>query len=94
MDECPVCLEPLVGTIVQLGCCKNHVHIQCYLPKCPLCRSDLPTPRVAEPTHTIIPIPINQQYQQVSKWQFVIASMTLISALLGGGFIFLYGPPT
>ena len=39
--ECPVCLEPLSGTVVHLGCCNNQVHIQCYLPKCPLCRAEL-----------------------------------------------------
>jgi hypothetical protein len=82
MDECPVCLEPLVGTIVQLGCCKNHVHIQCYLPKCPLCRADLPAPRAV---HTIIPI---QLPQPQSRWQFVFIPVAVI---LGGGLIFIYG---
>lgn len=51
--ECPVCLEPLEGTIVTLGCCHNRVHIQCYLDKCPFCRSQLPRPE-----HVIVPVPV------------------------------------
>jgi hypothetical protein len=58
MEECPVCLEPLTGTVVQMGCCHNKVHIQCYLPKCPLCRSILPLPRNTEPNQIIVPVPV------------------------------------
>lgn len=53
VDECAVCLEPLEGTIVHMACCHNKVHIQCYLPKCPLCRSILPLPREA----VAVPVP-------------------------------------
>ena len=58
MDDCPVCLEPLTGTVVHMACCKNKVHIQCYVPKCPLCRSILPLPRNAEPNQIIVPVPV------------------------------------
>jgi len=51
-DECPICLEPLTGTIVHLECCKNKLHIQCYVNKCPFCRTALPSP------HVIVPIPV------------------------------------
>ena len=51
-DECPICLEPLTGTIVHLDCCKNKIHIQCYVNKCPFCRAELPSP------HVIVPIPV------------------------------------
>lgn len=57
MDECPVCLEPLVGTVVHLGCCKKQIHIQCYVPKCPMCRADLPSPPLSE-RHVIVPVPV------------------------------------
>jgi len=57
MEECPVCLEPLSGTVVQLGCCKKCVHIQCYVTKCPLCRSDLLVPTHAvEHQHVIVQV--------------------------------------
>jgi hypothetical protein len=54
-DECPICLEPLKGTLVELGCCKHKIHIQCYVPKCPLCRAELPTPR---PVEVVVPVPV------------------------------------
>lgn len=59
MEECPVCLENLSGTLVHMGCCKKMVHIQCYTLKCPMCRADLPAPiHATEPQHIIIPVPI------------------------------------
>lgn len=57
-DDCPVCLEPLTGTVVHLGCCKKQVHIQCYVPKCPMCRAELPIPPNHPPQHVIVPIPV------------------------------------
>jgi len=83
MEECPVCLEPLSGTVVQMGCCKNQVHIQCYLPKCPLCRSPLPLPRSAEPNQIIVPIgiPVTPQPTRIQKFA------PILSALLIVGFV-------
>ena len=54
MEECPICLEPLTGTIVHLGCCKKQVHIQCYISKCPMCRAQLPD----APYQVIVPVPV------------------------------------
>ena len=57
MDDCPVCLEPLTGTVVHLGCCKKQVHIQCYVTRCPMCRAELPSPPLSE-RHVIVPVPV------------------------------------
>ena len=57
MDECPVCLESLAGTVVHLGCCKKQVHIQCYVTRCPMCRAELPSPPLSE-RHVIVPVPV------------------------------------
>ena len=57
MDECPVCLESLTGTVVHLGCCKKQVHIQCYVTRCPMCRAELPSPPLSE-RHVIVPVPV------------------------------------
>jgi len=85
--ECPVCLEPLSGTVVHLGCCNNQVHIQCYLPKCPLCRAELPLPRPVQPTHTIVPIPVTviEQNEHISR-QVLIANVFLGFALFVWGY--------
>ncbi len=65
--ECPVCLEPLSGTVVHMGCCKKMVHIQCYTVKCPMCRADLPVPIHAvqpHPSHIIVPVPVVYQSRE------------------------------
>ena len=82
-----MCLEPLSGTVVHLGCCNNQVHIQCYLPKCPLCRAELPVPRPIQPTHTIVPIPVTviEHNQQVPR-RVLIANMFLGFALFVWGY--------
>ena len=68
--ECPVCLEPLTGTVVHLGCCNNQLHIQCYLPKCPLCRAELPVPTTL---HTIVPV---EQRPEIPR-RFLMTNMFL-----------------
>ncbi len=87
--ECPVCLEPLIGTVVHLGCCNNQVHIQCYLPKCPLCRAELPLPRPVQPSHTIVPVPvpiINTVQQRQNALRIIVSNLLLGAAMLGCGY--------
>ena len=84
--ECPVCLEPLTGTVVQLGCCNNQLHIQCYLPKCPLCRAELPVP---SHVHTVVPVPVaivEHRQQQIPR-RFLITNMFLGFVFFGCGYV-------
>lgn len=90
MDECPVCLEPLLGTVVHLGCCKKQVHIQCYIPKCPLCRADLPTPPNHPPQHVIVPVPVQFQPQPISKWRIFLGNFAIISISTGACLFIIY----
>ena len=45
VDECPICLLPLDGTLTTVGCCKKQFHTECHIKciqqknECPLCRS-------------------------------------------------------
>ena len=45
VDECPICLLPLIGTFTTVGCCKKQFHTECHIKciqqknECPLCRS-------------------------------------------------------
>lgn len=82
--ECPVCLEQLTGTVVHLGCCKQQVHIQCYVSKCPLCRAELPLPvhAVPPPSQVIIPIPVEVQ---PSRWRLFIR--VLVSSAITAGLV-------
>ena len=84
--ECPVCLEPLTGTVVQMGCCHNTVHIQCYLPKCPLCRAPLPLPRNTEPNQIIVPVPVVQPPTRSQKVLFLFPA---IGSMFAVGLVML-----
>ena len=90
MDECPVCLEPLLGTVVHLECCKKHVHIQCYLPKCPMCRAELPAPPLS-PNQVIIPIPVPVPVQQTNP-QFLLKVCIFITTATITGLLVFYPP--
>ena len=90
MEECPVCLEPLLGTVVHLGCCKKQVHIQCYISRCPMCRAELPTPPNYPPQHVIVPVPIPYQPQPVSKWRIFIGNLIGVTAATGVCLLLFY----
>ena len=86
--ECPVCLEPLIGTVVHLGCCKKMVHVQCYTIKCPMCRADLPVPiHAVQPQHIIVPVPV--VYHQSREGKVARAVIAIIS-LIGGIILITY----
>lgn len=82
MEECPVCLEPLTGTVVTLGCCRNSVHIQCYVEKCPLCRAPLPRPE-----HVAVPIPVAVVIQEPIRTQKLNQIRHMVMTLLTVGLI-------
>jgi len=89
--ECPVCLEPLLGTLVELGCCHKKVHIQCYVTKCPMCRADLPVPIHAQQVqHVIVPVPVWPQPHPVSPFNKFVVNFICIG-LVGGGLFWGLG---
>ena len=82
MEECPICLEPLSGTVVHMGCCKKMVHIQCYTVKCPMCRADLPVPiHAVQPQHVIVPVPVVYQAREGKITRTVIGFVGLMGCL-------------
>ena len=75
-----MCLEQLVGTVVHLGCCKKQVHIQCYLPKCPMCRAELPSPPLIS-REVIVPVPVYiEQRRQQTRAQKVLGASVFITS--------------
>ena len=86
VPECPVCLEPLIGTVVQMGCCHNKVHIQCYLSKCPLCRAPLPLPRNTEPNQIIVPVPVAVT-REPTRVQKIMVVFPAVGTLFAVGLI-------
>ena len=85
MEECPVCLEPLSGTVVLMGCCEKKLHIQCYVTKCPMCRADLPAPVHAQPPaqHVIVPVPVAVYPAPIPKLRILLANIGLLAGTSG-----------
>ena len=85
--ECPVCLEPLCGTVVHMGCCKKMVHVQCYTVKCPMCRADLPVPiHAIQPQHVIVPVPVVYNDRSGKIAYHIMGAL----AFLGGATLLVY----
>ena len=82
LPECPVCLEPLEGTIVTLGCCHNRVHIQCYVEKCPFCRVQLP-----KPEHVSVPVPVPTVPPPQTRAQKLVIVFPAIGSLFAVGLV-------
>jgi hypothetical protein len=82
-DDCPVCLEALTGgTVVTLGCCKNRVHVQCYVTRCPFCRKELPVP-----THVAVPVPVPVQVHVTTPRRKTNVTASVLLALFAGTFL-------
>lgn len=89
-DECPVCLEPLIGTVVHLGCCKKQVHIQCYVSRCPMCRAELPVP---PNHHIIVPVPVEIQRPN-PKWKMFLGNIICIMGVGCAATMMFWSKPT
>ena len=74
-------MEPLSGTVVQVGCCRKQVHIQCYVSKCPFCRAELPFPVVPPPQHVIVPVPV--AVERTKSWKVFVTNMIVICIVAG-----------
>lgn len=88
MEECPICMEPLSGTVVHLGCCKKQVHIQCYISRCPFCRSDLLMPPAQPLQHVIIPVPIAVEDPRRSSARGLVATLVCMGIIVSPLLIF------
>lgn len=88
MDECPICMEQLIGTVVHLGCCKKQVHIQCYVPTCPFCRKELLMPPNHPPQHVIIPIPIAIEDSRRPNYRGIVTTLICMGVVISPLIIF------
>ena len=84
--ECPICLEPLTeGNSLQLRCCRQPIHVQCYMqcihmkPECPRCRA----------THETVVVVVEEDDERPSKLRqyisFLIPFSLIVTLLLVKG---------
>jgi hypothetical protein len=67
-DECPICTEPLIGTLATLGCCKKIIHVECLVKcmkqklDCPMCRARHENLRLVQDVESQVLVPVAVQY--------------------------------
>jgi hypothetical protein len=69
MDECPICTDPLTGTLATLGCCRKVLHVECLVRcmkqklDCPMCRARHENLRLVQDVESQILVPVAVQYR-------------------------------
>jgi len=58
MEDCPICTDPLTGTLATMGCCQKVMHVECLVKcmkeklSCPMCRTEHESLRVVQNPQT------------------------------------------
>jgi hypothetical protein len=81
MDECPICIEPLAGTLATLGCCGKVLHVECLIKcmkeklTCPMCRARHESLRMVQDieSHVLVPVAVNLRNRNFFRDFFVLA---------------------
>ena len=88
-DDCPICMEPLTGTLATLGCCQKVLHVECLVKcmqqklNCPLCRARHEGMRMVQDVESQVLVPVGIRYRNhdVFKNIFVFSFLTTLIVL-------------
>ena len=86
-DECPICTEPLIGTLATLGCCKKIIHVECLVKcmkqklDCPMCRARHENLRLVQDVESQVLVPVAVQYNNNNFFRNFFA-IVLTSAVI------------
>jgi hypothetical protein len=93
MEECPICTEPLNGTLATMGCCQKMMHVECLVRcmkeklSCPMCRAEHDGLRVVQNQTTQImvvqPPPPNTKFFRDFFLMTLATSIVIVSC---GGY--------
>ena len=87
MEECPICTEPLTGTLAILGCCKKVIHVECLVKcmkqklDCPMCRARHENLRLVQDVESQVLVPVAVQYNNNNFFRNFFA-IVLCSAVI------------
>jgi Ring finger domain len=68
-QECPICTDPLAGSVVTLGCCKKVMHLECIVKcmkqnlDCPMCRTRHESLRMVQDIESQVLVPVLVPYR-------------------------------
>jgi hypothetical protein len=69
-DDCPICTDPLVGSLAIIGCCKKTMHVECLVKcmkeklSCPMCRAHHESLRMVQDVESQVLVPVFYQRNQ------------------------------
>jgi hypothetical protein len=70
-EECPICTDPLTGTLATLGCCRKVLHVECLVRcmkqklDCPLCRARHENLRLVQDVESQVLVPVAVRYRNI-----------------------------
>jgi hypothetical protein len=81
MEECPICLSPLNGSVTTVGCCKKQFHTGCII-KCAQHKNECPMCRVRD-CIVYVPEPVQEQVSESKQrtkffWFVTAGSFTFV----------------
>lgn len=88
MDECPICTDPLTGTLATLGCCRKVLHVECLVRcmkqklDCPLCRARHENLRLVQDVESQVLVPVAVRYRNKEFFKNVflfIIAVTIVT---------------
>ena len=77
MEECPVCLAPLTGSLTTVGCCRKQFHTGCLLKcveqknECPMCRAQ----HLIQVPEVVIPVMSYEEEVFVTRQKIIVYTM-------------------
>jgi len=69
-SACPICLDPLVGSITTIGCCQQAMHLECIVKcmkqslNCPLCRATHDGLRMVQDVESQVLVPVDLRFRR------------------------------
>ena len=86
-DECPICAEPLTGTLATLGCCGKVLHVECFVRcmkvklDCPMCRARHENLRMVQDVESQVFVPVAVQYRNKNVFRELF-TFTLVTSVV------------
>ena len=86
-DECPICTEPLSGTLATLGCCGQVLHVECFVKclkvklDCPMCRARHDNLRMVQDVESQVLVPVAVEYRNKNVFRELF-TFTLVTSVI------------
>ena len=86
-DECPICTEPLSGTLATLGCCGKVLHVECFVKcmkvklDCPMCRARHDNLRMVQDVESQVFVPVAVEYRNKNVFRELF-TFTLVTSVV------------